>query len=247
MRTHCRAIQILLILFSLGSPWTAAAQSQGAKKSLEDLEREYWRKKDLSPNVVQNRAFSKDGAFSVGLSLGSMISDPILEGTTGQLELHYFFTEEHGISLGYEAFQTGINDFTKNFIDRFGLTSPDHNIPKSMVHLSYSYYPIYGKLSLLKSKIIYYDLGVSIGYTHVNLDQQRVEGPNPTSASGFHIDLRQYFYLTSYFALSGAIRNVWSQQERVRFSPSISGQPRTLDNVLWTNTQINIGGAFFFK
>lgn len=240
-----RFLQALIILLSF--LWTSFSIAQTAtqateKKSLEDLEKEYWKKKDLSPTVVQNRAFSKSGTFALAGSMGMMINDPVLQGTSSQFEALYFFSEEHGFSIGHESFTTGLNDSALQFQTEQGV-SPNHNRPLSISSVSYNYFPIYGKLSLASKKIMYYDLGLSIGVSSLAFAQQTETGAIQKSALGAHLDIRQYFYLSQSFALTGSIRNIWTQQERIRNRAPHS----SLGTVTFPNTQIHVGAAYFFK
>lgn len=192
---------------------TKKASSKSKKKSekldITDLEKQYWAPKDKEFSVVQNRKFSKEKRIGVSLQMGPIINDPYSKGNANtSLSVSYYWKEKQGAEFNYMVFGLDNSKLVNAFGNQFGGTIPNFNRQKSYVGFNYNWVPIYGKMSVMDKRIIYYDFAISPGlgmmkYEHI--DRYNRGGDKSTLA--LNIDISQHFFIHKNFALRLDVKN----------------------------------------
>ncbi|MGE0633173.1 MAG: outer membrane beta-barrel domain-containing protein, partial [Pseudobdellovibrionaceae bacterium] len=179
----------------------AAAEDRGSDKmDIKSLEKKYWSAKDDDFQVVQNRAYSKAGRGFFSVMYGNLINDPFTVGSGTGLAGGYYFTEQWGLELSHITTSLKNNDSTKEFQSRFAV-SPNYNMTKSITTLSGHWMPIYGKISLLDTRIIYFDMGFGFGLGTTSYEKQSSGDDEKVSASHYSLDVIQNYFFSQMFAL----------------------------------------------
>ncbi len=174
-QSHFTSKALVLVIAILTTPLAFAQDSanesekvdvnakQGEKVNIKNIRKKYWAKgKKAKIGVVQNRKFSKANKYQLGVFGGINAVDPFLSVQTLGLSFGYHFTERYSLSL------TGWYNFVGNStaFDVFQ-TEKDGNIntnePAGYIGLENNWSLLYGKLSFLGHKIIYFDLHIGAG------------------------------------------------------------------------------------
>lgn len=199
---------ILVLMLSVGM---AHAQDTkvGKKVDVDNLKKKYWAgSTDLE--VVQNRAYSKKGRIGIDLLGGTMISDPFLTTYSLGLEIGYHFNEYlsfHLIAWKDFASDSDASDvlLARNVIAN---TNPRSGYYGGEVAWSF----IYGKLSLLGSSILYYDLFLLGGLGLTTTET----GDNFTP----HLGIGQRIFLTQWMSLRVDYRLMYYNEKIINKDPS---------------------------
>lgn len=228
---------------------TPKAESASDKVDLKALEDKYWAAKDEDLGVVQNRTFTKANRFYASVGLGPLINDEWMVGTVNHFSAGYFFTEHWGLELSYQKGALHKNDGIDFIVNRNGL-QPDHNVFNNALTLYGSWVPFYGKMSLVDSKIIYFDMQFSAGIGQVSYDQQidPAEGGNKTlTTPAVSLDITQQFFFSNHLAVRVDLKNRWSTQQRRTWRFSGSSSPTAdLGNKSQQDTTLQVGLTFFY-
>jgi outer membrane beta-barrel protein len=137
---------------------TAIPRSRPVRElDVKAVKEKYWAKgEEAELEVVQNRTFKKKGRVRIEGFFGGMATDPFLSVKTAGGSLGYFFSENWSFQFtGWKSLVTG-SDALKTLESRGYATLL--NRPKSYYAGEMVFSPLYGKLSLLGSSIIYFDL-----------------------------------------------------------------------------------------
>lgn len=191
------------------------------KVDLTGLENQYWAAKDTEFTVVQNRLYTKEGRFSVMPTAGLVLSDPYTNNFNYGLAINYYFSERHGVELSGWKTASSNSEVVNYFNDRYGAV-PDHNFHRGYVGVNYNWIPVYAKLSLLGSQILYFDFSISPGIGVTFLQAETFALPPNTVAPGapsqspltFAVDMSQQVFLSKHWALKIDLRN-HVYQERI--------------------------------
>lgn len=112
--------------------------------------------------VVQNRAFTKSGRVEFGLFGGSVMTDPFITVYSVGAKLGYNFNEFYALKIfGWKDFSSDSSS-EKKFRTTNGYGT-NTNKPNSIYGAEFLWTPIYGKLNLLNSSILYYNLHMGPG------------------------------------------------------------------------------------
>ena len=226
------APQFLFILAMAAAPASAFAQQRASgraetkpvaapagdaaaegKLDVSDLEKKYWAAKDTDFSVVQNRAYSKAGRFAATLQYGSYINDPYSDVNQYRFAANYYFSERYGVEVSYAMLDSVNSKSTNGYINSNGGVFPNHNKDKQYYGAAFNWIPIYAKMSLLNSRIVYFDMAFSPGVGMTTYEQQ-VMGSNPTaSAATLSFDVTQHFFLSNWFALRLDYQNRWYNED----------------------------------
>lgn len=204
----------------LMAPLTSMAQTKSNdsdRLDIKKLEDQYWAAKDDDYTVVQNRTYSKGKRIYLNLNYGTIINDPFSTGRTTGASLGYFFNERHGLEAEYLTASLKDNDTTSFFFNRFGAV-PDHNKFKNHYMINYSYMPFYAKMSFLEKKILYFDMGVSLGLGNMTYEQQGRLGTVNKSSFVYSAAVTQQLFLSKHFAVRLDFKNTYSKQNRVNWN-----------------------------
>lgn len=238
----------LLIAVVLGLLLARAASAQDSDKlDIQKLEDKYWAAKDDDFSVVQNRAFTKAKRVFVTALYGVPINDPNSTGNISGLSTGYYLSERLGFEATYLKAAYRDNDATDQFKNEHG-TMPNHNKLADQITLSVNYVPLYAKMSFLDRKIIYFDMGVGLGFGQTTYDAQIVTGNRSQKGTHYGLDIFQHFFFSERIAFKLLYRNTWTQEERFRYKMN-TGEPesnRSLGNKSINDTTFMFGVTGWF-
>jgi outer membrane beta-barrel protein len=218
------------------------------KVDISELEQRYWAPKDQEFSVVQNRLYQKAKRPYITVGWGPVINDTYSTGSVVGGSVGYYFTEKMGVELTYHAADAKKNTLVQGFISQFQ-TSPDHNLLKDFVGLSYVFTPIYAKLSFMDTRIVHFDMSISPGIGMTRYEQQLNDRTlSPTSTPTFSLDITQQFFLTGNLALRFDVRNRFYREELLKWKGSGLTVPTgtVLRTETTTNTIVVFGLTYFF-
>lgn len=169
-------------------------RKKGARLDTDEYRNKYWTSgDDASYKVVQNRTYSKAGKFELTGIFGVTHTDPFLVVRQFGGFLGYNIFEYLGVQLVYwkhsvkeSQAKTKFRELTNDVI------SVPTNDPKSFIGGNLVYSPVYGKLSVMGSLIIYYDMHLIGGFGQISTKN----GTYSTPYGG----IGQSIYLSKYLA-----------------------------------------------
>ena len=228
----------------------AALSSDDASKSekldVTGLEQKYWAAKDTDFSVVQNRLFSKAGRTAFSIQYGGTMNETWSDGPALGLDLNYYFSERYGVQLEYDNIASKNNKATNALIAQRS-TDPDHNLVKGYYGAGFNWVPFYGKISLLNTSIIYFDMSITPGLGVTNYDQIIVGGGGPRkSAPTVSLDLTQHFFLNKWIALRFDVKNRWYQEDVLLFTAPSAGASRTANSGLHYESLVFFGLTLYY-
>lgn len=198
-----------------GDP-AASPKKEDEKLDITDLEQKYWSAKDTDFTVVQNRAFPKEKRVALSLTMGPLVNDPYSEGFNYGLSASYFTSERYGIELSATQSNLKFNKTVEEFRNIPGnnaRTVPDHNRVTGNYSLGLNWVPIYAKMSLLGSRILYFDLMVTPSIGVMSYEQILDRGNSKKSGLSLGLDFTQLFFLSRSFAVRVDLKNRWFNQQ----------------------------------
>tara|TARA_B100001248_G_C27399598_1_gene469015 strand:- start:13833 stop:14645 length:813 start_codon:yes stop_codon:yes gene_type:complete len=231
-----RAIYIIILsVFAFGHAYAQSGQykrvqkkaKEAAKKSgkidIQNLEKQYWTPQDTEFKVVQNRKYSKKGRLGVSLQFGLQGNDPYTE-SFGSLSatFAYYWSEFHGAEFTYTDFNSEDSEIIDRFRGQFGGTTPNFALLDTYYGFNYNYVPIYGKMSVLDSNIIYFDLAISPGIGMTNYLPQLDNGELDESTVTFSLDVSQHFFFANGWAIRLDMKNRAYTEDRYKYSDGSS-------------------------
>lgn len=231
MKTTTTLLKMMTAL-SLMMSLSAHAQSQAQDKSkdsdrldIKKLEDQYWAAKDDDYTVVQNRTYSKAKRLYLNVNYGTIINDAFSTGRSTGFTAGYFFNERHGLEAEYLTASLKDNDTTSYFFNRYGAI-PNHNKFKNHTQINYSFMPFYAKMSFLEKRILYFDMGFTLGLGTLSYEQQGKLGNNKKSAVVYSAGFTQQLFLSKHFAVRLDFKNTFSKQDRIDWNTnnSINGK-----------------------
>lgn len=223
------------------SPPSVDESGASDKLDVSGLEKKYWAAKDTDFSVVQNRTYSKAGRFALTGQYGYYVNDSYNDVQALRLAGDYYFNERYGVELDYEAFSAVNSQSTNAYLNSNGGVMPNHNQPQTYYGAAFNWVPIYAKMSLLNSRIIYFDMAFSPGFG-ISTSQQQLRGAYPTtSAPTFSFNISQHFFLSNWFALRFDFQNRWYNDEIKDFRTT-----QVMSNSLYHESSLMGGVQFFF-
>lgn len=201
------------------------AQPAGAGKQLDvsNFEAKYWAPKDVDFSVVQNRTYPKENRLFLSLNYGPIINDGYSEGNNTGITANYFFTERWGLQVQRVKASLKDNKFTQNLTSFGGGVQPDFGRLSDVTSVGISWVPIYAKMSLLSSKIIYFDMAITPTIGQVGYSQMTINGPQAQSAFSYGVDVTQYFFLSRNWAIRADVKNFFYKEEIAKYNAGSSG------------------------
>jgi outer membrane beta-barrel protein len=228
----------------------STANSKSDRVDIKDLENQYWAPKDTDFKVVQNRAYTKEHRFSITGMYGGLMDDSYSNANIYGLSANYYFNERMGIQLDFEKYAAQNNQSTSYFINNLG-SAPDYTRPDKFYGVGFNYVPIYAKMSLLNKKIFYFDLAITPLVGAMTYDQMMQNSQPQKTALAYGFDVSEYFFFSQHFAIRTSIRDLWCQEQTVKYNNQSSGNnsgnegdPRR-DDVIST-LQLLVGLTYFF-
>lgn len=222
----------------------ASSSSDGSAESpsvervnVESIKQKYWARGDAAElGVVQNRTYSKDHKFEIGVFGGFVTTDPFINVKNTGFQFGYHWSEYISTHFVYWHDYVSPSSALETFQDTIGATT-NYNPPRNYYGGEVEGSILYGKLSLMGKKIIYYDLHLIGGVGLMNTDNGTYFTPD--------IGIGQQVYLTKSIALRLDYR-LMTYHEAIKEEVIISrlGQ---IDGYRqnWTNA-ITIGFDFLF-
>jgi outer membrane beta-barrel protein len=190
---------------------------------VQSMKRRYWTvgNEDLM-DVVQNRRYTKKGRVETALRYGNWSDDAFQDQKSIGLSVGYHLNEFLSLHGFYTSISASNSQAYRAAIDATGgLLLPTVNPGKSAMGVEARGSLIYGKLSLLGSKIIYYDLNTAVGLSqHKTADGQ--------SSMGYFLGLGQQFFLNKSLFLTLDYRMLFHTDSfRPPTNPSITSRSVT--------------------
>lgn len=243
-------IFVLTLILTTAQAWAqtppAAPEKESDKLDIKKLEDQYWSSKDDDFSVVQNRTFSKEKKWTAAVSLGIPINDPYSSGSLQTFALGYHFSERLGVEAGYQDAIFKHNEATSRFVNDHG-TIPNHNQLDSQTFLQMNYVPLYAKMSFLDKKIIYFDMGTSVGIGQTSYISMINTGNKTYQGSMVSFSLYQHYFLKEWLAIKVEYRNTWTMEKRFRYKMN-PGEPesnRSLSEKSINDSSLMLGLTFF--
>jgi outer membrane beta-barrel protein len=160
---------------------------------VEKVKEKYWAQGEESQlGVVQNRLYSKAHKFHLGLMFGKAMNDPFLSTTLVGGNAGYSFNEFWALSLIGWSYNANASNALK--VLRGGGKEANTIEPEWYGGAEATGSFLYGKLSLLGRKIVYYDMHFSVGSGVASTE-------NDDSTYAFSAGIGQRFYITQWLSL----------------------------------------------
>lgn len=205
------------------TPKTTGPTNAEKQLDVSNFEAKYWAPKDVDFSVVQNRTYPKENRLFLSVHYGPIINDGYSEGNNTAFSANYFFTERWGVQVQRVNANLKNNKFTENLTSFGGGVQPDFGRLTGATSVGFSFVPIYAKMSLLGSKIIYFDMALTPTVGQVSYSQMTINGPQNQTAFSYGMDLTQYFFLSKNWALRADIKNLWYKEQIAKYNQGGSG------------------------
>ncbi len=212
------------------------AVTNAEKVDVENIKEKYWARGDESElGVVQNRLYSKSHKFELGVFGGFMTSDPFLAVKGLGASLGFHFSEVWAFHLvGWK--ESASPSSALETLEGSGKKA-NTNLPQWFLGGEVAASILYGKLSLVGKKIIYYDMHLLGGAGATSTENGTYFTP--------HVGIGQQIYLNQWSSLRVDYR-LQRYDERIRekeITPILGQDVGGRTN--WTNT-ITFGVDFLF-
>jgi len=225
-------------------PVSKRKKKNGDKLDISGLKKKYWAPKDTDFTVVQSRTYSKSKRLALSLLFGPAINNGYSSGFASGAVVNYYFSERHGVELSYVNYDLSHNDVVAAFLDDSRNTSaklPDHGKVRNYYSIGYNWVPIYAKISLLGSRILYFDFAVTPSIGMLTYEQMIKSGDAMKEVLMVGLDVSQHYFINKSFAVRIDFKNSWSKQE------VMSWQLGTFSRTLIVNeTTLMVGLTYYF-
>jgi len=191
-----------LVCFTLVTAYSSSVLAQPAESSssgdaeyleVEKVKEKYWAQGEESQlGVVQNRLYTKRHKFQLGVLGGRSMNDPFLSNSLLGVNASYNFTEFWGLSLLGWKYSVKPSNALKTL--RAGGKEANTIQAQNYIGAEGTGSFLYGKLSLLGSAIIYYDMHFLGG---MGVTKTENDSASPTVSMG----VGQRFFLTKMLSL----------------------------------------------
>ena len=211
---------------------TPAPAAQSDKLDVRDLEKKYWASKDTDFSVVQNRTYSKVHRFSIAAQYGTPVSDAYSDGSVFTFSGNYYFSERYGVELQGTVTNLHDNDSLKSFEHLPSSTGvrPNYNKMGDFYGASFNWVPIYAKMSLLNSSVIYFDMAFSPGFGIQTYNQEIEPSVASTatdqrnrSGAAAQFAVTQHYFFTNHFALRVDWTHRWTSEKTAVWTANPDG------------------------
>ncbi len=228
---------------------TGAADEPGSENKSDrldvtDIERKYWAAKDTDFSVVQNRTYSKAGRFALSAAYGVMVNDPYSEAINLSGTMNYYFSERMGLEINYTQSNPNNNKSVESYKTLDGAVFPSHGKVMSFYGAYLNWVPFYAKMSVLNSKIIYFDMAFSPGVGMTQYEAQILSGPVKKSSPTLAFDVSQHFFISKNLAFRVDYKNRWFQEE-IYFGSGVAMGQKVKTEMTQTSSLL-FGATVFF-
>jgi outer membrane beta-barrel protein len=211
--------------------------AQAERVNVESIKERYWARGDENElGVVQNRTYTKAGKFELGVFGGFVTTDPFLNVKNLGFSFGYHFNEYISAHFVYFHDYPTASSALQTFEQTEGATA-NTNPPRNYYGGELQASILYGKLSLVGKKIIYYDMHLTAGVGLTNTDNGNYVTPS--------VGVGQQIFLTKSLALNIDYR-LMAYHEAI-YEKVITSELGQLDGyrMNWTNV-FSIGVEFLF-
>lgn len=214
--------------------------SEAEYLEVEKVKEKYWAQGEESQlGVVQNRLYSKAKKIQLGVMAAKALDDPFLSTSLFGGTVAYNFTEFWGLSLiGWKYKVKPSNALN---ILRLGGKEANTVEPKSYFGTELSGSFLYGKLSLMGSAIIYYDM-------HFSLGSGVTKTENDSNSFSNSLGVGQRFYITQNISLKMDYRAqtyvaTEKEKEITARLGQVNGKIRHWNHVISLELNVMFGGS----
>jgi outer membrane beta-barrel protein len=244
---------LIALAIALATPWASAKEpsKSSSKKTppapstagdeaaeLDKIKQRYWAQGSESEmGVVQNRLYTKSHKTEVWLFGGLLASDPFLTTRSYGLSLGHHFNE----TLSVHAFYMGHSSSPSAALTtlRQGGKEANTNLPLSSTGAEVKASLLYGKLSLMGTKILYYDMHVGLGAAVTWTETGKYLGP--MASIGQSIYLAKFMALRFDYRLM-AYREGLVEREITSKLGQVVGHRNNFSNVFQLGLTFMLGG-----
>lgn len=220
------------------SAQTQDAESGAEKVNVENIKSKYWaRGNESEMGVVQNRTYTKDGKWELGVFGGVILTDPFLNVNNAGALLGYHFSEYFSVEGLYWKSFAGVSSAYTMLQAEGG--QDNYNKPKAYYGSEAVGSFLYGKLSIFGKSIVYYDMHFLGG-----LGITQTENGNYITP---HIGLGEQVYLSKSFSLRLDWRMMYYRENITQWQETVAQDRGTVVGTRsdWSNT-ITLGASFMF-
>lgn len=166
---------------------------------------------DITPEVIQNRFFTKKLRAEVGASAGAVLNESYSQTQIAGARLGLFLSEKVGIEYNFNRFKSVDSS------DLLALRAQEVCIEKECKNIEPSFNrlnrvnqlqlvtaPIYGKINLFDSVILYSDLTLSAGFARIDTTQGEKWGFTP--------GIGQRFYFSKSFSFRVDVTDIYLKE-----------------------------------
>lgn len=165
MKIFKSSLLILLILMTSNYVW-------GSERSLYNFS---WLDQDKEVYVLQNRKFRKDDHFHFYGGYGMTTNGNMVDATSLQGRVNYFFKEEWGVEFLYAKNSGEESDAAASVRNVGGIGSiPFRRIVDSYMGGMVLWSPFYGKINTFNS-LLYFDVILGLGVAQLTEENNRTE------------------------------------------------------------------------
>jgi outer membrane beta-barrel protein len=166
---------------------------------------------DITPEVIQNRFFTKKLRAEVGASAGAVLNESYSQTIISGARIGLFLSEKVGVEYNFNRLKSSDSS------DLLALRSQEVCIDKECKNIEPSFNrlnrvnqlqivtsPIYGKINLFDSLILYSDLTMSAGFARVDTTQGEKWGFTP--------GIGQRFYFSRSFSFRIDVTDIYLKE-----------------------------------
>lgn len=197
---------VTLLLAAAVMTTAAPAMAEQNTEVTSDLS-QFW-SADRKMPVVQDKLFTREGRFGVGLYTGMMSSEPFLYYIPVGLRASYFFADQLGLEVSgqftdAEGILTHDTELTEFFKKRAGFEAARHTEDRFLwrANAVVTWSPLYGKFALLQRKLAHFDLNLIAGLGAVSVERPSEDRKSFSNAIAPELVLgggAQFFFLENF-------------------------------------------------
>ncbi len=120
--------------------------------------------------IIQKNYLPQTGRLEFYPNLGFILNDAFFINTQFGARLAYYLTEQWGLEFSSMILSRTDKKVTEDLREDTGLNAESLVVPKNYFGLDIKWAPVYGKMSLLNSKIVPYGMYFSLGAGSMKLD-----------------------------------------------------------------------------
>lgn len=179
-------------------------------------------------SVIQKRYLPRTGRFQAYIGPSMTLNDPWFNVIGASIKLGYNFSEAWGIEGNYSFLSTDDTQALKELKKENNITTDGFVYVKSYYTIGANWTPLYGKMTWLNKKIVYYDIYFSLGFGGTEIQ-------TGDKQDTFNIGAGQIFSISKAYAFR------WDVSWNFFEAKQIDSTQGTYNNVI-----ISAGLSFFF-